>query len=371
MVKRQSQQTTPRPHRPTCSRPSSRTFRSWRAHGCPRAAGTVASALLAAVLLFAGAGCAAFEQSGAGWTGPAAPSPVEAEPWAHSMSPGKILKTQHYAIHTTISDPDVLRRLPQVLEGAYAQYQAFATAPQSGRGPMKCYVFAKRGEWADFTARHTGADAAVYLQITRGGYTIGDWFVSYYVGDSATYSVTAHEGWHQYVARHFKGRLPPFLEEGTACMFENVRFPGELPRWDLSLNPNRTLGLRNAIEGKALWPLDKLIAMHAGDVVQLPGDKIEAFYAQNWAFARFMWEYNNGQYRGQFRKLLADTAAGTPFDPSGTMSRASSTWSPSSVRPMLEHYLAKPLDQIDLEYQQFIRKIAYEQFGRQWMMHPA
>jgi hypothetical protein len=330
----------------------------------------VASALLSIALLLNAAGCASLDGSGGRWSGPTAPASVSVEPWTFSNSTGKQLKTPHYLIQTTIVDPDVLRRLPQVLEGAYAQYQAFGPAPQSSKGPMKCYVFSKRSEWVEFTARHTGADAAVYLQITRGGYTIGDWFVSYYVGDSATFSVAAHEGWHQYVARHFKGRLPPFLEEGTACMFENVRFPGDLPRWDLSTNGNRAIGLRNAIDGRALWPLDKLITMHAGDVVQLPGDKIEAFYAQNWAFARFMWEYNNGQYRGDFRKLLADTAAGTPYDPSGTMHRASNAWSPSSVRPMLEHYLGKPLNQIDIEYQQFIRKIAYEQFGKQWMSHP-
>src|SRR5205823_6341834 len=102
-------------------------------------------------------------------------------------------------------------------------------------------------------------------------------------------------------------------------------------------NPNRTLGLRNSIEDRKLFPLEKLVTMHAGDVVQLPGDKIEAFYAQDWAFARFLWEYNNGVYRPSFRKLLADTATGTQFDPTGTMHRAWSAWSPAGVKPMLEH----------------------------------
>ncbi len=325
-----------------------------------------------AALLLVLAGCANLDGSGGRWSGPASAAPVSVDAWVYNnQSQGKLLKTPHYEIRTTISDPEVLRRLPQVLEGGYTQYQQFAAAPENAARPMKCYVFSRRSEWAEFTSKHTGADAAVYLQITRGGYTIMDWFVSYYVGENATYSVAAHEGWHQYVARHFKGRLPPFLEEGTACMFENVRFPGDLPRWDLSLNPNRTLGLRNAIEGKHLWPLEKLVTMHAGDVVQLPGDKIEAFYAQDWAFARFLWEYNNGQYRGAFKKLLAETEAGNPFDPTGTLHRATATWSPASVKPMLEHYLAKSLSAIEAEYQEFIHKAAYEQFGRQWMAKPA
>jgi hypothetical protein len=328
---------------------------------------------LVAILLVGG--CASSKpkapSSRGDWTGPTAASPVKKLSWSYNNEPGQILETAHYEIHTTIDDEDVLKRLPQVLEGAYAQYQNFAVTTPSSK-PMKCYVFGRRSEWADFTQKNTGADSTIYLQITRGGYCIGDWFVSYYVGgDRGTFSVAAHEGWHQYVARHFKGRLPPFLEEGTACMFESVRFPNQLPRWDLSLNPNRALGLRNAIEGHVLWPLDKLVRMHAGDVVQLPGDKIEAFYAQNWAFARFLWEYEEGKYRPAFKKLMADTAAGNVFDPTGTLHRANGAWSPNSVKPMLQHYLGKPLSDIDTEYQTFIRKIAYEQFGRQWLARPS
>jgi len=226
--------------------------------------------LLAGLALFLLVGCT----SPAQWKGPAQPAPVTAEQWQYDNRPATVLRTRHYLIHTTVTDPIVLERLPQVMEGAYGQYHRFAgDVPESDK-PMNCYVFARRREWAQFTQQHTGADAAVYLQITRGGYTVGDWFVSYYVGGESTYSVAAHEGWHQFVARHFQGRLPPFLEEGTACMFESVRFNGALPRWDIAINPSRTLSLRNTIEGKKLWPLEKLVTMHAGDVVRLPGDRI-------------------------------------------------------------------------------------------------
>jgi hypothetical protein len=338
-----------------------------QAYGCRVKRQSVVIATLVALL----AGCAS-QPRASQWTGPSAPAPVSVDRWDYSpQDEGKLLRTPHYLIHTTIGDPDILAKLPQVMEGAYSQYAAFVGPnPLSSVKPMRCYVFSKRSEWADFTSRHTGTDASIYLQITRGGYTIGDWFVSYYVGEAATYSVASHEGWHQYVSRNFKGRLPPFLEEGTACMFENVRIAGDLPRWDLTTNFNRSVGLRTSIEENKLWKLDKLVTLHAGDVVRLPGDRIEAFYAQNWAFARFLWEFNNGQYRPPFKQLLADTAAGTSYDPGGTLHRASNMWSPSSVRPMLEHYLGKNLDQIEVEYNQFMKKIAYEQFGRQWASHP-
>ncbi len=323
--------------------------------------------LLAAMLGLALVGCST---KAGQWQGPSSAAPVDSEQWRYANREGKVLRTGHYLIHTTVKEPGVVGKLPQVMEGAYASYRMFAGDLPESAEPMRCYVFGKRDEWADFTQKHTGADAAIYLQITRGGYTVGDWFVSYYVGADATYSVAAHEGWHQYVSRHFKGRLPPFLEEGTACMFESVRFIGNLPRWDTAINPARTLSLRNTIEGKKQWPLEKLVTMHAGDVVRLPGDRIEAFYSQSWAFARFLNEYDNGRYRAAFRRLMNDTAAGDPADRGQAMRKAMNLWSPASVKPMLEKYLGKDLRSIEEEYNTFIRHVAYDQFQRQWTVKP-
>lgn len=302
------------------------------------------------------------------WTGPETAAPFSAEPWSYNGEPGKVLRTAHYLIHTTITDPQSQDRLAQIMEGGNAQYRSFAGDFPTSEELLRCYVFARRQEWADFTQRNTGADASIYLQISRGGYTIGDWFVSYSIGEKSnhSYSVAAHEGWHQFVARHFKTRLPPFLEEGTACMFETVEFVNDLPRWNTSINPARVLALRNTIDEGKLWPLEKLITMHAGDVVRLPGDRIEAFYSQSWAFARFMCEYNKGEYLPAFRRMLADTARGDPNDTTQAVRKALNLWSPASVKPLLERYLGKQMGEIDREYQQFIRHVAFEQLQAQW-----
>jgi len=50
---------------------------------------------------------------------------------------------------------------------------------------------------------------------------------------------------------------------------------------------SRVLGLRDAIENHAVWPLDTLITLDAGKVVAGSREKIEAFYSQSWAFADF------------------------------------------------------------------------------------
>ena len=132
------------------------------------------------------------------------------------------------------------------MEGALGEYHRVAPGVPLTSTPMKCFVFGTREQWVDFTRRNTGPDAFWYLKINRGGYTVRDWYVSYYVGEKATLSVAAHEGWHQFASRHFKGRLPPFLEEGIATMFEDLRWtaldggPGtDLPRWNLLINRDR------------------------------------------------------------------------------------------------------------------------------------
>lgn len=319
---------------------------------------------LAALLL----GCASSSPTIGKWNGPSAAGPrPDVSPWQYQGAPGWELKTPHYAIYTTIAKQDVREMLPGVMEGAYAQYRQLAPdVPVSDR-PMDCYVFFDRGQWNEFTRANTGRDSVVYLQIRRGGYAIGDRYVSYYIGPRPTASVAAHEGWHQFVARNFKGRLPPFLEEGLATTFEGVDFKEGLPRWNPAINPLRAQALRRALDEKInLWPTDQLIRLHAGEVVKHSGEQIEAFYAQCWAFAKFMREADNGRYAPALRRWLAETADGTVYDPSGSHKKAGLPWNPGAIQPMLEHYLNMPLPQIDQAFKAYMHKVAYDEYPAQW-----
>ncbi len=313
--------------------------------------------------------------SGCATAGPLTPSALDGpnatavatfEPWSYNDHPGTLIHTAHYDLYTTVTDPAVRQRLPTVMEGALGEYHRVAPGVPLTSTPMKCFVFGSRDQWVDFTRRHTGADAYWYLKINRGGYTVRDWYVAYSVGEAATLSVAAHEGWHQFASRHFKGRLPPFLEEGIATMFEDLRWDGDLPRWRLTTNRTRADALQRAVTGDYVYPLAELTQLHAGNVVALSGTHIEAFYAQDWAFATFLWSADGGRYRSALRQLIDDTAAGTVFDPTGVHRNAALPWTPAGVRPMLEHYLGLTLDQIDGEYQKFVRKVAFEEYREQW-----
>lgn len=301
------------------------------------------------------------------WEGPQLLSMSAAENWRYREAMGRRLKTPHYVIYTTIDNEEVVSQLSQTMEGALEQYRKVAPGTARSDVPMECYVFENRPEWEKFTKETTGAYSNIYLQIRRGGYAIGDRFVAWYIGRVATPSVAAHEGWHQYVARHFIGRLPPFVEEGLACMFEDVAWrPDGLPAWNLSINKVRVQALRKAIETNHLWPLEKVVAMHAGEVVEENGEKVDAFYAQAWCFAKFLYESENGRFRPNLQQWLAETASGRVYDPTGTHLRADGPWNRTAVKPMLEHYLKLDFPTIDRLYQAYIRKVAYDEYAAQW-----
>jgi hypothetical protein len=321
------------------------------------------------VLLLLGMTACAPVRSGdgaGGWSGPTKPAILSTSAWHFEDQPATQVRSAHYVIYTTIDDPSLIDRLGQTLEGALGQYRRLAPGVALSGPPLACYFFKDRAQWARFTRQTTGEDAQIYLQIIRGGYSVGDRFVAYEVGTASTVSVAAHEGWHQFAARHFKGRLPPFLEEGIACLFESVRWKEHQPRWNLSSNPARRDQLRNALATGTLWPLRKLIMLHAGAIVDQPRSKIEAFYAQSWAFARFLWEAEGGAYRPALQHLLADAAAGTVYDPTHSLNRRTGLWNPRGVGPLLEHYLGTDLTTIERAYQKFLHHITDERPEAAW-----
>jgi hypothetical protein len=295
-----------------------RRFRRWQAHA-------VAVALLAG-LLAGGVGCAS------------SPS-LHSAPWPGGPEQGRTIVTEHYALHTTIEDSRFLADLSATMELAYEQYGRLAPLSRQPRR-LHAYIYAYRDEWADYTEAITGSLAPVYLQIHRGGYAHGDIFATFYHGHPQTLAVCRHEGWHQYVANGFERRLPPFLEEGIATLFEagfdggNIHRP--LP------NGTRQLRLAEAVRRKRAWPLRELLGMHAGDVIGSDGPQIDTFYAQAWALARFLLE--DERYRDGFIRMVAAYADGS-IGGRGPVAA-------------LELHLKSPFEKIERDYQQYARRLA-------------
>jgi hypothetical protein len=106
--------------------------------------------------------------------------------------------------------------------------------------------------------------------------------------------------------------------------------------------------------------------MHAGEVVEENGEKVDAFYAQAWVFAKFLFESESGRFRPNLQRWLSETAYGTVFDPTHTHNKAGGPWNRAGVKPMLEHYLNMDFATIDKLYQAYLRKVAYDEYSAQW-----
>jgi hypothetical protein len=321
--------------------------------------------VVAGLWLALAAGCADAPQVGV-WEGPSVPAVVTVVPWDNGPSGARSFRTQHYQINTTMTDDNFLNQTAQVMEGALSEYRELDPAAKDSDVRMQCYLFSNRALWNAFTTQLTGPQSNIYLQINRGGYCYAGQYVAYDIGQSYTLSVAAHEGWHQFVFRNFVGRLPPFLEEGLATTFETIRWDHDLPQWNLSINGPRVLALRTAIERHSLWPLETLVTLDAGRVVAGSNEKIDAFYAQDWAFADFLYNGNNGARRTRLLQLISDAADGTIRDPNGNLRHSFTGYNITSGKPLLEDYLGENFTSIDNEFQDYMHQLAYEGIRAQY-----
>lgn len=289
---------------------------------------------------------------------PATPS-YRTQPWDNRYPQSRKITTPHYEIYTDIHEQQSIDQLTLVMEASYAQYSKLSPPLPPDNRPLRCYIFSRRDEWASFTSRNTGADSAIYLQINRGAYTVDDWFVAYWIGDHGTLSIAAHEGWHQFVARRYISRMPPALDEGLACAFENLRLDARDITWSFADNPARCEALRAALAANRLWLLKDLLRLHAGNVISLSRAQIDTFYAQAWAMALFLMRPES-PYRAGMDRYFADLAAGCAFRPAQFAKLKSNEWHPALSEVQLAHYLGKPLVEIEAEYRLFCIELSRE-----------
>ncbi|HEX8340197.1 MAG TPA: hypothetical protein VF624_04745 [Tepidisphaeraceae bacterium] len=272
---------------------------------------------------------------------------------AGSVEGARVFRTATYAIHTTLADDEPVLRMATLLESATARYAALTcVAPRTGR-PLPVYYFATYDQWADYTRRTTGPMADVYLRVFNGGYAIGERVVCWHGSGADVLSTIAHEGFHQYVARHFARRLPPVIEEGMAVACENVRGGGT----DIGDEPvpRRVAALAAAVADGYLIPLDTLLLLHAGDLSDRPDALREGFYAQCWALATFL--QSTPAYRDGFRRMLADVAAGTAAIDLGA-NREGATYNAGLIRPLLQKYVVREWATLEMEFTRWQRELA-------------
>jgi len=295
------------------------------------------------------------------------PSLRDAQIWHNNYGDGIILTTEHYRIYTTVPDPLMLSRIVGFVESAFAGYNSQLSVPLDTQNKFETYIFTDRKQWADFTAAFTGSQAKVYLQVQAGAYTHNGVCAAYNIGRDRTFSVLGHEGWHQFNRRLFRYRLPSWLDEGIAMLFETFRYENGSYRFTAAENGHRLGELKRTLtEGKVI-PLEQLIRIDPGQVLRLnDAGAISAFYSQSYALVRFLREDNYGRRLEDYQNMLFGGVEGT-WPISADDCRIASdrnipltvNWNSRVSAAIFEEYIGSDYAQIQKEFLSFCGRIVY------------
>ncbi|HUT28561.1 MAG TPA: hypothetical protein VMX13_02125 [Sedimentisphaerales bacterium] len=287
--------------------------------------------------------------------------------WQSDYGPGLKLTTEHYEVYTTLLDPLMLSQVPGFVESAYRGYNSQLPEPIETQTRFTVYLFADRKQWEEFTDKFAGWLAPTYRRIKKGAYCLNAVCVAYNIGRERTFSVLGHEGWHQFNSRHFRFRLPSWLDEGIAMLFEANRYDRGMFYFEPGRNLYRLGDLKMTLTKKKIIPLRELIAVNPGEVLSTEGtDAITAFYCQSYALVRFLREDDYGRRLGQYHTMLLDGLMGKwPLDEVNGKIAADRNipltvrWNRTVGPELFAHYISDDIEQIEKEYLAFCRKLVY------------
>ncbi len=338
------------------------------------------SCLLAAFVCFF-AGCASQKttvQPQAVMSGPAAfadyvrnePAVRGVEVWENPYGPGLVIETAHYRIYTTLLEPLMLRQVPGFVESAFKAYESQLPRPLVLPHLMDMYLFDTRQQWEAFTKAFTGPESTMYLRIKKGAYVANGTCAAYNIGRKQTFSVIGHEGWHQYNQHAFAYRLPSWLDEGIATLFETCRYTQGRFVFEPGKNLMRLGSLKETMQSRGLIPLQQLILLNPGQVLNGAygenEDAVVAFYAQNYALVRFLREHKYGIRLRKYHAMLLGAAEGTwPLPEEYTAMAADRNqrltvgWNSRVSSALFDSYINEDMQTLDSEYREFCAKIVY------------
>jgi len=287
------------------------------------------------------------------------------ETWDNKYGPGLRLITEHYEIFTTFLEPAMLRCCPAFMESVYGAYNSQLPEFVETHSKLTIYLFDTRRQWEDFTREFAGEQAETFCRIRAGAYCHNGVCVAYDIGPVRTLSVLGHEGWHQFSGRHFKFRLPSWLDEGVAMLFETAGPEAGTFGLEPAKNTYRLDGLRTTLAEGKMIPLQDLIASNPGQVLAMDHtEAVMAFYSQSYALVRFLREGADGRRLDAYHRLLADGLYGRwPLDKVSSKIAADRNiprnilWNHIVSLVLFEDYVGSDYEQIEKEYLAFCRRI--------------
>ncbi len=297
------------------------------------------------------------------------PALKSVEVWQNGYGPGVKIVTKHYEIFTTLLDPLLLSQVPGFMESAYRGYNNQLPEPIATTAKFTVYLFADRRQWESFTKTFAGRQASLYCKPGVRAYYLKGVCVTYNSGRERTFSNLGHEGWHQFNSRHFKFRLPTWLDEGVAMLFEASRETMGLFYFEPSRNMQRLGALKTTLIKNKMIPLKKLIALNPAEMLDVnDNDAVGAFYGQSYALVRFLREEGYGKRLRNYHQLLLDGLRGDwPLSEASKRIAADRNipltirWNRAIGTQLFKQYIDSDSDltSIEKEYITFCRKIVY------------
>ncbi len=286
---------------------------------------------------------------------------VTSEPWTFESAVGRLITTPNFRIYTTATSEAMLTRLPTFSEAALKHYTSALVPLPAPDAPMETFIMGNRPQWERLTLRVMGSDADPYLQIARGGFAARGRAILWDIGRRDTFTIAAHEGWHQYTQNNFEDPLPIVYEEGIATYMEGFRWTSTdrtTPQFLPWANWERFGQLRETVAENRLLSLDELLREAPQDLMARGGDSPLDYYAQVWALTLFLLEGDDGAYRDAFTQMVTDAHRGTLR----TRIREGLGGRSASIHVMrrrgidvLSLYTGVPTSSLNGKYQEFMR----------------
>lgn len=280
--------------------------------------------------------------------------------WHADGNDGKVIRTEHFEVYTTIKDDEFLDLLPQFLEAAHYRYEGLVPPRVKNAQRLTTYLYQRRNEWEHHVEAHYPRRASVYRRIQSGAFTEGTTSVAYYITRERTLSVLAHEGFHQYVAAHIAADLPAWLNEGLATYSESFEFHKGQVTFVPRRNSGRLRSLQEALAAKSLLPLREVLRTHAGEVVVATDRRVYSYYAEAWALILFL--QDEPEYTSGFRALLNDLGSPTYHVGIGGFVAAAEPVDGVPINPAeaaFRKYVTEDLELFESRFDAYLRKLAF------------
>jgi len=254
----------------------------------------------------------------AGCDGPGPPAGVAMVTDARrdTWQSGEVIRTPHYRIFSTVTEPILKQNLPGFMEAAYDNYLSLTgLSANDPDDPLDMYVLGTRSEWASLTEHRLQEHSKLYLQLEAGGYCLNGVCVLWDIGPMSTMSVASHEGLHQFFWHNLAHRIPMWAEEGLCATAEGLDIYENTVRFTPEKNVQRYTDLRKAIINGYWVKLEKLLPMDAGDAISGKPHRATGYYGQVWSLVLYI--RSRPDYRNGFYRMLQDAREGRLHEAAG------------------------------------------------------